>query len=289
MNSIPREVAGAQLLDRAVAILQAVRDAGPDGASLATLIEALELKQSTAHRILSSLEAHGLVDRDSRNKRYRIGATIVALAADAVDVTDLQEASRPALARLSAVTGETSFIAIALGLNAVCVERQTGKESVLPQWPLRGGIRPLGMDATGQALLAFLPTEQAEAALKANSHLFGIAGFPGEDVIRRQMADGQKDLFVLDRIATAEGETEIATPILNRKGFAVGALAIVVPSERLTKDGLEIITSVMIDEARQITDRLNRFRRLNAVHNQPKRDFLATCPDSPSHSSIDGD
>lgn len=262
MNSHPREVAGAQLLDRAVAILQAVREAGSSGVSLTTLITQLRLTQSTGHRILSSMEAHGLVERDRRTKRYRIGATIVALAGEAVDLSALQEATRPALARLSAVTGQTSYFALPIGLNTICIESRTATDKALAGWPSPGGLRPMGIDAAGQALLAFMPTEQAELLLKSNSRLFGGAGSPTEERVRSQIDGGRRNHYVLDQETNVRGEAEIATPILGQNGFAIGVLGIVVPTKRLSRDGIDIITSLLIDEARLVSGRLDQSSRV---------------------------
>jgi DNA-binding IclR family transcriptional regulator len=261
MNSIPREVTGAQLLDRAVAILQALKEAGPNGATLASLVTALELKQSTAHRILSSMEGHGLVDRDEQTKRYRIGLTIVALAASAVDNTALREVSRPALIRLAAVTGSPSYLTTQSGLNAICLDRQSGSSIKAFEMPAIGSLSPMGTRAASQVLLAFMPAAEAELVLKSNARLFGAGDLPREELVRRRIRDAKEQFYVVNHGESSGGRTEIATPVLSQNGSAIAALAISVASARPTKDSLAIIASLLIDEAKQITSKLDRLGR----------------------------
>src|ERR1700755_2132683 len=53
-----------QSVDRAARLLRAVADSGSQGASTVTLGETCRINRATAWRILSTLEAHGLVAND---------------------------------------------------------------------------------------------------------------------------------------------------------------------------------------------------------------------------------
>ncbi len=55
---------GTQALDRGVAILKHLGNVGQQGATIASIGDALGLKQQTAHRIVTALERHGLIDRE---------------------------------------------------------------------------------------------------------------------------------------------------------------------------------------------------------------------------------
>ncbi|WP_247870803.1 helix-turn-helix domain-containing protein, partial [Azospirillum sp. TSO5] len=70
---------GTQSLERAIALLRAVADAETGGARLADLITGVGLSKATAHRLLMALARDGLVEQDTRSKRYHLGPDLVAL------------------------------------------------------------------------------------------------------------------------------------------------------------------------------------------------------------------
>ncbi|HEX3170728.1 MAG TPA: helix-turn-helix domain-containing protein, partial [Burkholderiales bacterium] len=55
---------GTQLLDRAVGVLNFLGEAGQRGARASAITEAVGLKSSTAHRIITALERHNLIERE---------------------------------------------------------------------------------------------------------------------------------------------------------------------------------------------------------------------------------
>ena len=54
------QATGTQLLDRTVAVIKLLGEVGEKGARMGEIAEGLGPKTSTAHRIVSALERHGL-------------------------------------------------------------------------------------------------------------------------------------------------------------------------------------------------------------------------------------
>ncbi len=75
----PNAAGGTQSLERAIALLRAVADAETGGARLADLMTGVGLSKATAHRLLMALARDGLVEQDTRSKRYHLGPDLVAL------------------------------------------------------------------------------------------------------------------------------------------------------------------------------------------------------------------
>ncbi|WP_247872352.1 AMP-binding protein [Azospirillum sp. TSO35-2] len=75
----PTAAGGTQSLERAITLLRAVAAAGTDGARLADLMTGAGLSKATAHRLLMALARDGLVEQDTRSKRYHLGPDLVAL------------------------------------------------------------------------------------------------------------------------------------------------------------------------------------------------------------------
>ena len=79
---------------------------------MSALAEQCQLNRATAWRLLTTLENHGLVDRDRHTGRYTIGFTVVELA-NSAGVDGLVAAAHPILERVSAQTGETADLSSA--------------------------------------------------------------------------------------------------------------------------------------------------------------------------------
>lgn len=73
------KTAGTQLLDRTVAIMKLLGDAGQAGLRPIEVSKQLGLTTTTAHRIMTALERHGLVEREQATHRYRLGLSLFAM------------------------------------------------------------------------------------------------------------------------------------------------------------------------------------------------------------------
>src|ERR687889_356476 len=82
------------------------------GLALGELAKRLDLNASTAHHLLATLKARGLVAQDERTKVYRIGSRLVALVSQFLLGTDLYPAALSAVDELREVSGETSYLSI---------------------------------------------------------------------------------------------------------------------------------------------------------------------------------
>src|SRR6266705_4307530 len=88
-----RDAALIRSLDRAVAILDALAVGGwKAGAEVA---RELGVHRSTALRLLATLERHGLVERDRRTAKYRLGGRLVQLASAVRGEEDLSHHAQP--------------------------------------------------------------------------------------------------------------------------------------------------------------------------------------------------
>src|SRR6185295_1584584 len=77
------QATGTQLLDRTVGVIKLLGGFGEKGARMSEIAESLGLTTSTAHRIVTALERHGLIERERATRRYRLGLALFALGATA--------------------------------------------------------------------------------------------------------------------------------------------------------------------------------------------------------------
>jgi DNA-binding IclR family transcriptional regulator len=251
---------GTQLLDRAVAVIKLLGEVGEKGAKMAEIAEGLGLKTSTAHRIVSALERHGLIERELATKRYRLGWRFSPGAA-AADGTGLRKVSRPALLRLAAHTGDTVFLMARSGFNVVCVDRQEGSYVLDSLTGHVGGQIPMGVGPASQAILAFLPAEEAEIIISANSPLYGRYNGLSADAVRERLPQIRTQRFTLDHGELVKGISALALPILPQGRDAIASIAINMTSARLEPDRLNELVELLRAEVSEIEQMINPLER----------------------------
>ena len=151
-DAVPQ--ASVKVLAKAVAALNALAET--DGLTPAELALRLDEPRSTVYRLLNSLEDLGFVQQGSRGS-YQLGIQLFRLGnAVARRFGDERAAARPGMERLHEQTGQTVFLTVRRGFDAVCLERLDGQLVGVMILPVGGSV-PLHGGANARALLAFEP------------------------------------------------------------------------------------------------------------------------------------
>jgi DNA-binding IclR family transcriptional regulator len=215
---------GIQVLDRAVGLLQALGQTGNGGMQLSRLAVQQGLSLSTTHRLLTALERHGWVERVAGSKRLRLGLALLGLSGQAADGSGLRRLCRPALLELSAEYGETIYLIVRSGLNALVVDRQEGAYVIESLTQGVGGMMPLGIGAGSAAILAAQPAAEIEAVLAANAARYPQFGTSLAQVQRR-IDQVQQEGHLLSDDSLIAGLAVMSVPIRPRGHAVTAALA----------------------------------------------------------------
>lgn len=248
---------GTQLLDRSIAILNLLGDVGERGERSADIAEALGLTQPTAHRIISALERHGLIEREEATKRYRLGLALFALGAKAADGTGLRQVARPSLLRLAHESKDTVFLMARNGFDCVCVDREQGDYVISSLTGQVGGQIPLGVGPASQAILAFLAASQIEAILDANASQYLEFNGLSRDEVAEALPDIRERGYAIDQDRLVEGISALAMPIRVPGRDVIGSLAINMTSARLKPDRLGVLLGSLSREVESIGEAVN--------------------------------
>ena len=133
-----------QSVDRAAALLKAIADS-PRPPTVLELAECAGLNRTTAWRLLATLDAHGLIERDPSSQRYSLGYAIFRIAA-AAEHDPLVRRARPVLEQLALETGEAVNLALARRFNLVYVDQVDPPQIMAPNWY----GRPVPLHATSR-------------------------------------------------------------------------------------------------------------------------------------------
>jgi DNA-binding IclR family transcriptional regulator len=141
-------VEGSLTLERGLALLQAVADAGGEAATISELADAIGASRPAVYRLLTPLINRGLVRRDG--SKVRLGVGVLRLAESVMP--QLREVARPVLRELAEKVGATAHLSVAEGdqLETVAVVEPSSTNFHVAY---RAGSRqPVGSGAAGTAL-----------------------------------------------------------------------------------------------------------------------------------------
>jgi len=165
--------AGTQSIRRALAILEVLASGRDLGVRLAEVTRRTGLTRPTAHRILRVLVEEGIVEQNEKTRRYAIGEQIPMLALARATRSRLLRAAEPHLRRAAEKLGDTIFVTVRTGFDALCVARRFGNFPVQVLAIEVGERRPLGVSTAGVAMLATLPEAEAEMIVEHNAERYG--------------------------------------------------------------------------------------------------------------------
>ena len=147
-----------QAIERAVSILNAFTVDDPE-LGVTELAERVGLHKSTVHRFMVNLDAAGLVERNARTGRYRLGLHIFELGGLVMQQMNLWDEALPFLEGLVRDTGETGHLAVLDGGEAIYIERVEARRALRVPSAIGRGY-PAHATNLGKVLLADLPRER---------------------------------------------------------------------------------------------------------------------------------
>jgi DNA-binding IclR family transcriptional regulator len=223
---------GAQSLLRAIALLRVVGRNNDHGVTLSQIAREADLHVATAHRMLSVLDQEGFITHNRISKRYHLGLELHLLAGSALQFT-IRHQFRTALEKIAQETGDTAFLLIRSGNDALCIDRVEGKFPIRIV-PIDIGIRrPLGIGAGSLALIAFLPPDQMEPILSANARRFPQYKNLTIEDIRSLASESRLVGYVVSEGLFHEGVISMGIPIFSKTGELIAAITVSSIAQRM--------------------------------------------------------
>jgi DNA-binding IclR family transcriptional regulator len=243
---------GTQTVVRAVALLKSFTDSRPEW-GLSDLARAVGLNKTTTYRLLTALEAEGMVMRSAQTDGYRLGPAAIALGGLALRSNDLRAAAHADLQALARATGETATLEVLSDDEVLILDEVMGTH-VLGNVQSLGTRWPAHATSTGKVLLAHLPPAEREAALAAGLPRFTASTLTRAAALRRELAQARRQGFALAREELEVGFVAVGAPVRNYAGQVVAAISVGGPSLRLAGRRLDDLSA----QVRAAADRISR-------------------------------
>jgi IclR family transcriptional regulator, acetate operon repressor len=216
--------------------------AGRDGVTATEVALAHGIAVPTAHHLLNTLVAEGLLAKDSR-RRYALGPKVAVLADAHLRQTAPPEHMLEGLRALAAETGETAYLAAWRGDEIRALASVEGTSAVRVGEITPGRYRHAHARATGKLLLAYADPARRDAYLRADP----IEPLTEHTIADRARLDDElatiRDRgYAIDEEEFQEGVSCCAAPILEN-GVAIATFTVSAPSERFDRRRDELVAA----------------------------------------------
>ena len=244
-----------QSLSRALKLLNALSFHSL-GLSLSEVAHEVGLPNSTAHRLLTTLQNERYVRFDSERSVWLIGVQAFRVGTAFVRSRDVVTIARPYMRRLMEQSGETANLAILDGTEAVFIDQVQCRETM--RTIVRLGSRvPLHASGVGKAIFASLPDEQIEAIMK-------VKGLPritdntitSSETMWASLRVIRQRGWSFDDEEHAIGTRCVASPIYDEHAEVLGAISLAGPSSRLPDPRIKQLGPLVAHTAEEITKKL---------------------------------
>lgn len=244
------------VLERTVLLLKLLATAGKRGLPLTVLSASAGLANSTVHRLLARLCVQGMVVQNESNKRYALGPLVFELGLAASLAFDPRERCAPFLRKLAEEVGDTVYLTVRSGADAVCIDRHEGPSPIRVLTLEVGSRRPLGLGAGGLAILAYVPDEEREELIQGFGQHAAAQRELSEDALRRAVQECRSKGYALIRNRVNPGVSAVGVPLLNSLDQPFAAVSVAAIDARMSGGRIAALAGILQQRVRLIRQSL---------------------------------
>lgn len=249
-----------QVVGRVGALLRALSAHEPDGLTTTEAATATDLARPTAHRLLTALQAEGLVDRHQRSARWLLGPETFLFGTAAAPRYDVSDLARSSLRRLTEETAESAFFSARRGDETVCLVREDGSFPVRSH-VLHEGIRfPLGVASAGLVILSYLSDAEAAEFLDEHDLAAGYGPAHRRTEVEQRLRETRRTGWALNPGLIVEGSWGMGAAVFDPDGAPQWALSLTGIEHRFHPDRRPELGRLLLREAHHLTRRIQRSR-----------------------------
>ena len=206
--------------------------------SPAALSEALDLPKATIHRLLTTAETEGYLQRDVDGRSYGPGHRLRTLAANTLSSQRVRTERLMVMRGLAEDVGETCNLAAPERFGMVYLDR------VETKWPLRiqlpiGTHVPFHCTASGKLYLSSLRIDRLERLLSSlEFKRFTDKTITTPEALLQELSDIRARGYSTDNEEFMDGMAAVAAPVRDNQNRFLTAIAIHAPVQRLDIKGL---------------------------------------------------
>lgn len=242
-----------QTVDRALQLLEILAE-HPQGLPCKELEILLELNKVTVHRLVTTLENRGFVEKIGSN--YHVGLKMVELSSIKLNSIELKTEAAPYLRELVNILKQPVQLAILEGNEAIFIEKIQSVNS-LRMYSQIGRRIPLYCSGVGKVLM--LQDTDQEILEKLSTQTFSkftSTTLEGPDQVLEEVKEARIKGYAIDNEEHEEGIFCMAVPIYDYRRKIIAAISTAGQSREFILCPPEEIITLMKKTASEISKRL---------------------------------
>lgn len=256
MNETPSVIINS--VDRAMDILLYIYNTGNE-VSITNISQALGIYKSTVYRTLVTLENKGFVEQNPDNGRYALGMRLYTMGLSIGDKLGLQKLVKPYTHQLHEEFREAVNVSIIEKnpmdvYKSVIIWKEAGNQ-ILRFNSEMGSRNDCHCAGVGKCLIAFGEDIDLSVYEELGMTVYTDKTIRTLDQLRQELEKVRAQGYAVDDGEREEGLTCVAAPIL-RRGFAVAAISISGPTQRIRQASVPKIAQRLKDVCGEITKNL---------------------------------
>ncbi len=245
---------GTKAISRAMLILRLIARHEIFGVRLTQLTDLTGIPHPTIRRVLKCLIDERLVIQDSTTRRYKLGPLNFELGLATLHSPEYSKRFHPLLERIASASADTTYLVVRSGTDSVCLDRIIGTHPIKTVTLEIGGRRPLGFGAASLALLAQYSDEEIREILSINKREIEIHKRLSRDRILRGIAHVREHGYSVTKDIATIGAVGIGMAVPSAAGQPHFAVSVASTKERMTKDHIEFVRRMMVNEITNFSD-----------------------------------
>ena len=227
-----RRSSTVQAVQHAIEVLRCVSQTQPE-IGVSEIARRVGLHKSSISRLVSTLAAEHLLERNERTEGVRLGFSLVALAAPLLSGAGLTQAAQPQINALAERSGETVNLSVWDGHQAVSVHQALGTNAIT-HYATPGQINPAHCTASGKLLLAFASQDEIDKALSGRLQRFTEHTKTSPAVLARELAQIRTEGRAINHGEYASDVGAVAAGVRNMDGRTLAVVTIPAPAYRFS-------------------------------------------------------
>ncbi|BCJ87600.1 IclR family transcriptional regulator [Effusibacillus dendaii] len=244
-----------QAVERALRILD-LFDQRDTELKITEISDRMGLHKSTVHSLLKTLQAHGYIDQNQENGKYRLGLKLIERGNFVIHSLDIRTVTKKYLLDLSEKTGLTVHLVILDGKEGVYIDKVEGISGIV-MYSRIGRRVPVHSSAVGKVLVAFKEAEELEKFLD------GYVYFSQTENTITNRSDFLKELqkvrelgYAIDNQENELGVYCMAVPIRDHTGQVAAAVSMSTPVTGIANEKTDHLLSLLKQMADKVSQQL---------------------------------
>lgn len=243
-----------QSVERALSLLDALASYSSPP-TIPELAKAAKVNRATAWRLMNTLVAFDLAERNEITGTYKVGPGALRLAA-ATDNSSFVRKSRPILEKVANKTGGSAFLEIATRGELVVMDQVRSNSPI--QVDLAGMSVPLHCGSVGKLFLATMSDDELNQYLSKKLMSLSKFTITKPAVLKKEILEARATGVAINFKEHREEWCGISAAVKDRADRTVAYLNVTLPSFNLSKEKLKALTPILTSASQEISTMFNK-------------------------------